>query len=71
MKTEHLMDCIGQIDDRIIAEADNSTPTSTPAKRPWIKWGAAAAAPHFIQGRLAGVDVGVELSASAMIRSSI
>lgn len=44
MKTEHLMDCIGQIDDRIIAEADNSTPTSKPAKRPWIKWGAAAAA---------------------------
>lgn len=44
MKTETLMDCIGQIDDGIITEADNSIAKIFPVKRPWIKWASLAAA---------------------------
>ncbi len=38
MKSEKLMDYIGQIDDSIIVEADVHSTKINPAKRPWIKW---------------------------------
>ena len=38
MKSEKLMDYIGQIDDSIIEEADGSIAKVKPVKRSWIKW---------------------------------
>ena len=38
MKSEKLMDYIGQIDDSIIVEADVHLAKIKPVKRPWIKW---------------------------------
>jgi len=58
MKTEDLMDCIGQTDDKLILEADVNSITTHPATRSWIKSAAAAAAVcllaaiPFVKGRL-------------------
>ena len=43
MKSEKLMDYIGQIDDSIIVEADIQTATTNPVKLSWIKWVSIAA----------------------------
>ena len=44
MKSEKLMDYIGQIDDSMIAEADASIVKAKPVIRPWIKWASVAVA---------------------------
>lgn len=43
MKSEKLMDYIGEIDDSIIVEADVNSAKIKPVKRPWIKWVSVAA----------------------------
>ena len=43
MKSEKLMDYIGQIDDSIIVEADVHSAAIRPVKRSWIKWASVAA----------------------------
>lgn len=44
MKSEKLMDYIGQINDSIIVEADAHSVNGRTVKRPWIKWVSIAAA---------------------------
>ena len=44
MKSEKLLDLIGEIDDSIVAEADSGDVENRPMKHSWIKWASVAAA---------------------------
>jgi len=44
MKAEDVLDCIGQIDDDMIAEANGAPERIRGARPPWLRWAAAAVA---------------------------